>query len=178
MIFLSLVHVNGFFALGQDRKDLKWKSLSTQGSSNDKTVNWNVYLLTEIIPIVYGDLFDYLKTLEIETDVLYKAWPDQDEIDSKWRPILDLFHALMRGKDFVYVGFQDAWYKTRDVWFIKENDMTEEELSAVEDLLVSTNTPFAIVPSPITECLPCNWINSYAVNNLIVRFSIFIRYFI
>ena len=41
------VHVNGYFALGPDRKDLKWPSLE-QSASSDKEVSWNLFLIQRV----------------------------------------------------------------------------------------------------------------------------------
>ena len=99
---LFSVHVNGFFALGQDRKDLKWKSLATSGRSNDKTVNWNEHLLTKLLPLVYVQLFNFMKTrlqgtrLEKNSlDEFYGAWPNLNDVDDKWKQVLPAFNKLM-----------------------------------------------------------------------------------
>ena len=177
-LFHFLVHVNGFFALGQDRKDLKWKSLATVGSSNDKTVNWNQYLLTDLLPVVYENLFNFLKTFEVSGHVFYKenllydAWPDALTIDQKWSPILEKFYQQMQQNHFIYVKSQKKWYQPKDIWCIKKNEMTDDERKAVEGVLTTFNVPFAVVPEAVTNHIPeCRWIDGYQIIQLICNNS-------
>ena len=85
------VHVNGYFALGPDRKDLKWPSLEESASSNkeaassDKEVSWNLFLLQKVLPAAYTVLFQQLKMEEPQVNIVYNSLPDVNEVDQKWR---------------------------------------------------------------------------------------------
>ena len=85
------VHVNGYFALGPDRKDLKWPSLEQSASSNkesassDKEVSWNLFLLQKVLPAAYKTLFQHLKKDEPRFQIVYNSLPDVNEVDEKWR---------------------------------------------------------------------------------------------
>ena len=82
------VHVNGYFALGPDRKDLKWSSLE-QPQSSDKEVSWNLFLLQRVLPAAYIALFQQLKVDESQFHIIYNSFPDVKEVDDKWRKFAD-----------------------------------------------------------------------------------------
>lgn len=170
--FFALVHVNGFFALGQDRKDLKWKSLAAVGISNDKTVNWNEHLLTKLLPVVYMKLFHFMKSeKDINLEDYYGAWPDESTMDPKWKPVLKSFYNLMQQSQFLYVSYQKRWYLPSQVWFLQRSDMNSEEFEAVKIFLRRVNIPYVVVPTTITNNLPMNlrWLTNYHINQFIIQ---------
>ena len=50
------VHVNGFFALSQNRRHLKWPSADQDETLTDKSLLWNKGLLQEVLPKAYAEL--------------------------------------------------------------------------------------------------------------------------
>lgn len=154
---------------------MKWKSLATVGSSNDKTVNWNQYLLTDLLPVVYENLFNYLKTLEVggrllySKKLMYDAWPDASRMDQKWLPILTKFYQQMRKNQFVYVESQKKWFLPENVSLIKDNEMTDGERKSVEMLLTKLNIPFATIPVAITNQVHCKSVTGEGMNQLILK---------
>ncbi|XP_053402674.1 uncharacterized protein LOC128557994 [Mercenaria mercenaria] len=51
------VHVNGFFALSQNRHHLKWETDEQKGKKiDDKNILWNKYLIKEALPRAYSRL--------------------------------------------------------------------------------------------------------------------------
>ena len=78
------VHVNGYFALGPDRKDLKWPSLE-QSASSDKEVSWNLFLLLKVLPAAYIKLFQHLKEDMAQVQIVHNSLPDVNEVDYRWR---------------------------------------------------------------------------------------------
>ena len=78
------VHVNGYFALGPDRKDLKWPA-PEHFASSDRKVSWNMFLLLKVLPAAYTKLFQHLKMEEPQPYIVYNTFPDVNEVDYKWR---------------------------------------------------------------------------------------------
>ena len=144
------VHVNGFFALGQDRKDLKWKTLSTD-SSNDKTVNWNIHLITELLPVVYSNLVSFLVNRRYSFSDIYKAWPTKQRTDTKWAMFLKAFYTKMMNVPCVYIRSGKVWCLPNAVMFVR--DMTEEQFGAIEHFFTLTGGNIAMVPQHITTSL-------------------------
>ena len=152
---------------------MKWKSLATVGSSNDKTVNWNQYLLKDLLPAVYENLFNYLKTLEVggcSNQLMYAAWPDVSCMDQKWTPLLTRFYQQMRKNQFVYVESQKKWFPPEEVSLIKDNEMMDGERKAVEMLLTKLGVPFATIPVAITNQIKCKWITGEKMNQNICTY--------
>ncbi|KAK6180312.1 hypothetical protein SNE40_012494 [Patella caerulea] len=104
------VHVNGFFALSQDRHHLRWNS-SEQDRNNshtEKSILWNQYLVKEILPQVYTNLILQLLGDEVDrsqpltssersqsADVVYRTLPNKENVTDNWENITDpIFQQL------------------------------------------------------------------------------------
>lgn len=126
---------------------------------------------------MYENLFNFLKTLKVDGRILctdgthYQAWPDQLVMDQKWVPILEKFYRQMQSNKFVFVKYQNEWYHPKDVWFIRQNEMTAAEFKAVERFLECLRVPFATIPEAITKPLTgkCKWMDK-------IKIAEFIRY--
>ena len=80
------VHVNGFFALGADRKDLKWQPAG-QVHCNDKQILWNQFLIERVLPEAYLNLFNELKRSPCSYEIVYNSLPDLIVVDQKWEKL-------------------------------------------------------------------------------------------
>ena len=100
------VHVNGYFALSQNRRHVKWPSAdqTLMKGHTDKSNRWNECLLKEVLVDVYDkvirDLIQTCKdngnTIEL-LNLVYKTIPDHRLITSHWNLIADpLFDVLLR----------------------------------------------------------------------------------
>lgn len=112
------VHVNGFFALSQNRRYLKWRSADQRGTT-DKSLDWNEGLLREVLPKAYADLIVYLICERMPQDVVYSAWPDISAVDVKWEIVLEpLFSLLFTARELLYSEVRGGcWCSLEDVIF-------------------------------------------------------------
>ena len=79
------VHVNGYFAISQNRQHLKWPSVG-QSIESDKCLLWNHCLISELMPRSYVDLLVTTTHSSLFTaDDVYAAIPDVVEVDEKWQ---------------------------------------------------------------------------------------------
>lgn len=79
------VHVNGYFAISQNRQHLKWPTVS-QTIASDKCLLWNHCLIAELIPRSYRDLLASTTRSKLFTaDDVYAAIPNVVEVDEKWQ---------------------------------------------------------------------------------------------
>lgn len=79
------VHVNGYFAISQNRQHLKWPCVG-QSIESDKCLLWNHCLIAELIPQSYRDLLASSTHSELFTaDDVYAAIPNMVEVDEKWQ---------------------------------------------------------------------------------------------
>jgi len=79
------VHVNGYFAVSQNRQHLKWPSVG-QRVETDQSLMWNHRLIAELIPKSYTDLLLTATTSQwLTADDVYTAIPNVMEVDEKWQ---------------------------------------------------------------------------------------------
>ncbi|XP_066931148.1 sacsin-like [Clytia hemisphaerica] len=165
------VHINGFFALLQDRKDLKWKTLTEGGSSNDKTVNWNSCLITELAPVVYADLMTFLVT-DFSSAQVYKAWPCIDAVDQRWHIFLEKFYKNMLSIKFIYLENVKDFALLTNVHLINAESFSScQQKSLISDFTL-TNLKVAEVPISILKCFERHnllWLDSTTLIKLIMQ---------
>ena len=152
-------HINGFFALGPDRKDLKWKTLTDTTDSNDKTVHWNQCLIKEIVPVVYIDLIKYLAESFRPNDV-YTAWPCRTVVDKKWHIFLEDFYQMMSSIKFIHVQPSNEYSEVSNVWFIDpERFSSESQKNVISQFMQLANRKIAEVDSKLTNSFPKSFIS-------------------
>ena len=144
-------HINGFFALGPDRKDLKWKTLTDTTDSNDKTVHWNQCLIKEIVPLVYMDLIKFLTESYLPNDV-YKSWPCRTVVDKKWHIFLEDFYNMMSSLKIIHVQSSNEYSEVSNVWFIDQQIFSSEiQKNIVSQFVQLANRRIAEVESKLTN---------------------------
>ena len=141
------VHVNGYFALGPDRKDLKWPS-PEQTTSNDKEVSWNLFLLKRVLVAAYQQLFVHLKEKSGATaNIVYNALPDIHEIDSKWRGFAtEILSAIFLMK-CIWSDAVAEWISPKDSYFMDKSVSGNE---AAYDFLKLCRFRVASIPKHMT----------------------------
>ena len=141
------VHVNGFFALGPDRKDLKWKTISAN-ESNDKSVIWNECLIEKMLPVVYCNLLKCLISKYQVFSTIYQAFPNQ--VNAKWQLLLPLFYELLSTLPCIHICTKALWVKFEEALFIEEELFTsKEQFLALQSLLQNMDKNVAHVPDYI-----------------------------
>lgn len=102
------VHVNGFFALSQNRRHVKWPSSENQ-ENNDKSIQWNQHLCNEVLVDAYVEIIDMLKDITTEDgrtspdeNIVYCALPNIFLVHSHWSVILDPFYNILFDKDIFF----------------------------------------------------------------------------
>jgi sacsin len=79
------VHVNGYFAVSQNRQHLKWPA-SGQRIESDKCLLWNQCLIGDLVPRSYEDLVLYaIKSGHCGPADIYATLPDMMKVDEKWQ---------------------------------------------------------------------------------------------
>jgi len=79
------VHVNGYFAVSQNRQHLKWPSVG-QSIESDKCLMWNHHLIAELLPMSYTDLLHTAtRSKHLMVHDIYAAIPNVVEVDEKWQ---------------------------------------------------------------------------------------------
>lgn len=155
------VHINGFFALEQNRKYLKWpNSGQRQEELMDKRLLWNQCLLKESIPKAYTELIlqairmhQSEMNAHINIATIYRAFPDFKKIDRKWEIIMiPLFSELLKHSVVHTAARGGEWVEPRDAIF---NTMEEEDVIKMVALKVlgENNVRVALVPEHVLHAI-------------------------
>ncbi|XP_074662511.1 sacsin-like [Tubulanus polymorphus] len=112
------VHVNGYFAISQNRRHLKWPSdeqlVKASSSKDTNDLEWNNQILSELLPKAY---MNALKVHGSKGNIC-KYLPNPDDVDEKWKTLilepffskllhLELFHTTVK-KEKMTVSLTDA----------------------------------------------------------------------
>lgn len=118
------VHVNGLFALEQNRRHMKWGNRDqSQMNSKDKHVLWNEMLIKYVLPKAYEHLVDHLVTksqeLPFQKDThVVRSIPTQSKTSSNWDMLLQqLFPRLLSKKIFYTENEGGKWISQEDAIF-------------------------------------------------------------
>ena len=143
------VHINGYFALGPDRKDLKWKSVSTE-KSDDKSVMWNETLLGNLAPVAYLNLVKFLIDLKLPADQIYNAWPCSEIVNPKWRIFLAEFYSRLMKERCIYSDAIKTWNLPSEVKYLRnEYFKKHSEFKVIYNYLILLEYNFAVVPDNV-----------------------------
>ena len=143
------VHINGYFALGSDRKDLQWKSISTE-KSDDKSVLWNIMLLKELAPVAYVNLIKFLIGLNLNSSQVYSAWPANHNVNPKWKIFLGSFYSQLTKEKCIFSHSIQTWEIPTKVQFLKSATFKgESEFKVICHYLKTIKHNFAVVPENV-----------------------------
>ncbi|XP_063435964.1 sacsin-like [Mytilus trossulus] len=141
------VHVNGNFALSQNRRHLKL----SDGRSADKFIKWNKGLIEEVLSESYMTLVDHLienshknkNTDELINDV-YKCLPNLDITEEIWQTLVDRIYLKVIEKAVFY---SDLGQNGR--WVTKNKAIACD----VDGLLNSSSEQRQIIKTPVKDVL-------------------------
>ena len=143
------VHINGYFALGPDRKDLKWKSISTE-KSDDKSVMWNEALLRNLAPVAYLNLVKSLIDLKLPSNQIYNAWPCSESVNPKWRIFLAEVYSRLIKERCIYSDAIQTWNLPSEVKYLRKEYFKEHsEFKVIYNYLMLVGYDFAVVPDNV-----------------------------
>ncbi|KAK6179094.1 hypothetical protein SNE40_011529 [Patella caerulea] len=159
------VHVNGFFALSQDRHHVRWNS-SEQDRNNshtEKSILWNQYLVKEILPQVYTNLIlqlidderDRSKQLTCSersqrADIVYGTLPNNGNVTDNWKNMIDpIFHQLYSTACMFTKREEGIWTEPQNTVFTKIQD--ESMVDSVEHAYLLCGRNFSRAPICILD---------------------------
>ena len=155
------VHVNGFFALEQNRKYLKWPNSSQrQEELMDKRLLWNQCLLKEAIPNAYSELL--LQAISMHCDgsvpsltikTIYRAFPDFSKVDRKWEIILvPVFSELLKHPVVHTNARGGEWVTPRDAIF-NTLEVDDDTRQVILKVLNQNDVRVAEVPDHVLHAI-------------------------
>ncbi|OWF48527.1 sacsin-like [Mizuhopecten yessoensis] len=160
------VHINGFFALSQDRHHVKWPT-DNQPEREDEAQRWNRFLCEEVIVAAYTDTLDYMKKRTVrqncmEADnLVYKILPSRQNVRPNWNTIVDPLYRSLKTKDVFYTKNNGRkWVQSKDAIFsiLKWNEdksiNVRETEQCIVDLLLDCQRNVVNVPSHVADMFP------------------------
>ncbi|XP_053401270.1 sacsin-like [Mercenaria mercenaria] len=141
------VHVNGFFALSQNRHHMKWQTEEQEGHQiDDKSILWNKALIEEALPKAYEKLIlEAIKKAEEnkseETAVLavYKMMPLHDSLSNKthkrWSVLSTKLYERLEMKRILFVSQAREWMQIKDVCFATFSSLPESDAHNMQDAM-------------------------------------------
>ncbi len=133
------VHVNGYFALSQNRRHPKWPTAG-QSIESDKCVLWNQRLIQEVLPICYSQLVIWASEMAnnnpdlVKVADVYHAMPDLHAVDEKWNSLLSPLYDRLLHHPIAYSPAKGGcWVSPSDAVFdcLKEDRITQEAISCI-----------------------------------------------
>ena len=142
------IHVNGFFALSEDRYDLKW-STDPKNTNNEQAL-WNCFLITKLLPVAYNNLLKYVMEESASSDIVYNCWPKKDIVEKKWHQLLKPFFENVSQSKCICWNFRKEWvYPTECIILQPSLFSSEEQCLVIKDYLERCGEKIAIVPTHV-----------------------------
>eukprot|EP00105_Crassostrea_gigas_P042862 XP_019927010.1 PREDICTED: sacsin-like [Crassostrea gigas] len=130
------IHVNGFFALNQSRRFVKWPTTDQirNHTHTDKSIQWNQALVIEVLSEVY---FTFLRELVKESSnnendkahvaTVSRCIPNVNEIDEHWKIlILPLKEKLEHSPIFFTTNEGGKWITKEQAVFFRQTKIANQ----------------------------------------------------
>lgn len=141
------VHVNGFFALSQNRHHLKWETEEQKGKKiDDKCILWNKFLINEALPKAYGRLVqdivevsNKLGNTDESVQVVYNSLPLASNLQSKWKAFETELYKKIRKLKIMYSKSKGKWVTVSDACFASFDKLPDEYTSTSTSVIKCLN---------------------------------------
>ncbi|VDI11130.1 sacsin [Mytilus galloprovincialis] len=158
------VHVNGYFALSQNRRHVKWPTADqTRNKAHiDKSIRWNKRLVVEVLADVYHAVIqDLIQTCKKngnaadQLQLMYKSVPDHRNITSHWDLIVDPFFEELLKTPFLYSNSCGGKWICPDeaVFQIFEGEVSDEVKQTIYNLMQKYSIALVDAPDHIVAVL-------------------------
>ncbi|XP_003382551.1 PREDICTED: sacsin-like [Amphimedon queenslandica] len=116
------VHVNGTFAICNNRRSLKWEAQERKG---DEESTWNKLLVEKCLFSCYFELVcKLMEQHDVDTSMVYKCWPDIKKTqDTPWYGLLAPFYQLLvKSSKAVHTWLSGGeWISIKEAIFVNDN---------------------------------------------------------
>lgn len=153
------VHVNGFFALEQNRKHIKWPvTYKSRDELMDKRLLWNQCILKEALPKAYSQMLleaiqMHASNGDVALEMVYRAFPDFGKVDRKWECILPVLYSELFKHPTVYTTAEGGkWIEPRYAVF-NTLDVNEDAAGAILDVLTVGSVRIVDAPSHVLQAI-------------------------
>ncbi|XP_060068841.1 sacsin-like [Ylistrum balloti] len=160
------LHVNGFFALSEDRHHVKWP-MDDQTERVDKAQKWNQLLCEEVLAEAYADTVEYVKCIPKEqqyiTNIVYRILPSKLNVQQNWDVLLNPLYIHLKDSAIFHTDNKGGkWITAKDAIFSilqwrgdgLESSTLEQTEQCVFDLLLKYKCNVVRLPSHVAERFP------------------------
>lgn len=141
------VHVNGFFALSQNRHHLKWETDEQKGKKiDDKSILWNKCLINEALPKAYGRLVqdivevsNKLGNTDESVEVVYNSLPLGSNVQSKWKAFEAELYKKIKKLKIMYSESKGKWVTVSDACFASFDKLPDDYTSTSASVIQCLN---------------------------------------
>ena len=134
------VHVNGTFAVTNNRRSIKWEAHERR---QDEQATWNRMLVEKCLPSCYFQLVSKLMELQcIDPNAVYNCWPDINRVKgTPWSGLVEPFYTSLFSNIKVVHTLQGRgkWIRVSEGVFVA-NDIP----MAVQEALMQCNVDLVI----------------------------------
>ena len=145
-------HVNCNFAINSNRRGI-WTASGEDTSDFNAEVEWNHFLMKEVIPMAYNELICCLKTM-FESDILQdyafcSMWPLDSMLRQKnpWERCVKAINLLLANQKLFYSTFSSKWLSLKECRFLDPDILGQPGyLPCVQDILNHLAIPLVDLP--------------------------------
>ena len=146
------VHVSCNFAVISNRRGI-WTYSDKDTSHSIEEVEWNIYLMKNVVPEAYKKLLLSLKLLHQEKLLkaykFYCLWPLRTNLQQKnpWELCLNSFYHFLQNTELFYSQLSCAWLKMSKSKFLDPYILRQQSsLKCIQDVLQSLRTSVVELP--------------------------------
>jgi len=177
------VHVNGCFAVDQNRRHIKWPTADQTGPLNDPALAWNRFLVSFLLPKAMIQLITFLTQLQQQKEVaanampetlkcaldkktennreyfarlVYAIIPDINVVRYQWKTLADAFKEAMTSRHPLFFSPScpcGRWLHWEDTTFDILTKV-DEESQLLRAVLYTDNRNLACIPDYVLKLLP------------------------
>jgi sacsin len=170
-------HVNGCFALEQNRRHIKWPTADQTGELRDPALLWNQFLVNTVLPKATTELTRFVIKLQQEDEnvtrlvpsamkqminvskeylarIVYAILPDSSSVTPQWSTSLTVFaEELVKKHRLFYSPVNNRWLHWEDAIFdrLEDEDRLKQLLRSVLD---EDHRNVVCIPSYVLGLLP------------------------
>ena len=171
------VHVHAYFAIDQNRRNIKWPSAAEQDRSTDDSIAWNKFLVEMVLPKAMSNMITFLIHLfhseqsvvnaqedgemqllikygEDVAQSVYAVLPEIQTVTDNWKSVVKVFKKRVKTLKMFYSPVERGrWMLAADTIFenVETVDTTRRVILA---FLRRNNRDIACVPNYILKLLP------------------------
>ncbi|KAL5004239.1 hypothetical protein ScPMuIL_017695 [Solemya velum] len=154
------VHVNGFFALSQSRRHVKWSSADEKTNS---CVAWNECLVMELLPRIYKLVLEKLisdsehngNTKEW-VSLVYRSIPDKKFVQANWDLLLEPLYSAIVMETFLFTENKhsnNCWLNCTNCIFPPDPSVEETTWKVIRHVYLEASENLVEVPEHISAIL-------------------------